>query len=269
MRRSILLILLPLLCASAGAATKAPYILVAPPRQGRATAVATFGPIARYLTQATHEPFVFQYTSNWLTYLQKVKANKAAIYFDGPAFIGWRISHRHDDAAVALKGQLNFVVLSKAHGPAPTRIKDLVGRPICAFSPPNLGTLTLDHLFPNPERQPYTIVIHTFADSIHKIMTGKCVAAIEPLPIYKHMAALFPGQLRVFYKVPPLPNQAFSISSRVSPALRHSIIAALLSPKGLAATKHLRDMFGHKGLVKAKNRSYLPEQKLLDTLAGF
>lgn len=269
MRRSILVILMTLFCASVEAKTKPVYTLIAPPRQGRAAATATFGPIASYLTRATHEPFVFQYTSNWLTYLQRVKTNKAAIYFDGPSFIGWRIAHWHDSAAVALRGYLNFVLVSKAQGRTPTKIKDLVGRGICAFSPPNLGTLTLDSLFPNPDRQPYTVVIHTFAAGVHGILAGKCVAAIEPLVVYKQMAARFPGRIRIFYRVPPLPNQAFSISSRVPAALRHKIVAALLSPKGLAATKALRDMFGHKGLVKVNNSGYLPQRKLLDAMAGF
>lgn len=238
MRRSILFLFLTIFCMSAGAKTRPlAYTLIAPPRQGQAAANATFGPIASYLTQATHEPFVFHYTSNWLTYLQEVKTNKAAMYFDGPSFIGWRIAHWHDYAGVTLAGSLDFVVVTKARGPSPAQIKDLVGRGICAFSPPNLGTLTLDSLFPNPERQPYTVVIHTFAEGIRDIVAGKCVAAIEPLSIYKRMTTLFPGQIRIFYRVPPLPNQAFSINASVPPALRRKIVAALLSPKGLAATK--------------------------------
>ena len=270
MRRSILFLFLTIFCMSAGAEMRPPpYALIAPPRQGRAAADATFGPIAAYLTQATHEPFVFHYTSNWLTYLQEVKTNEAAIYFDGPSFIGWRIAQWHDYAGVALGGGLDFVVVTKAHGASPTQIKDLVGRSICAFSPPNLGTLTLDSLFPNPERQPYTVVIHTFPEGVHDIVAGKCVAAIEPFAVYKRMMALFPGQIRILYRAPPLPNQGFSINSQVPAALRHKIIAALLAPGGLAATKALRDMFGHKGLVKAKNSAYLPERKLLDAMAGF
>ena len=270
MRRFVLFIFITLFCVPVGAKAKPlAYTLIAPPRQKAAATKATYGPIAAYLTQATHEPFVFQYTNNWLTYLQDVRTNKAAVYFDGPSFIGWRIAHWHDYAGVALKGHLKFVVVTKNQGRPPTQIKDLVGRGICAFSPPNLGTLTLDSLFPNPERQPYTIVIHTFAEGIHDIVAGKCVAAIEPFPIYKHMMAAFPGQIHMFYKIPPLPNQGFSINSSVPPALRHKIVAALLRPAGLAATKRLRDMFGHKGLVRAKNSTYLPERKLLDAMAGF
>ncbi len=268
MRRFFLFIFITLFCVPVGAKPLT-YTLIAPPRQKAAAAQATYGPIAAYLTRATHKPFVFQYVNNWLTYLQDVKTNKGAVYFDGPSFIGWRIAHWHDYAGVALKGHLNFVIVTKAQGRPPTQIKDLVGRGICAFSPPNLGTLTLDSLFPNPERQPYTIVIHTFAEGVHDILAGKCVAAIEPLPVYKHMATAFPGQIRVFYKVPPLPNQAFSVNSSIPPALRHDIVAALLSPKGLAATKGLRDIFGHKGLVRANNNAYLPEKKLLDAMAGF
>ncbi|MHB8254394.1 MAG: phosphate/phosphite/phosphonate ABC transporter substrate-binding protein [Acidiferrobacter sp.] len=270
MRRYIVAIIMSLACVTAGAEIKPlTYTFIAPPRQGPAAAQAIYGTIAQFLSRATGAPIVFRYTSNWLTYMNDVRTNKADIYFDGPSFIGWRIARWHDKVAVALSGSLNFVVVAKVGGPAIPHIKDLVGRSICAFSPPNLGTLTLDSWFRNPERQPYTIVIHNFVDGIHKILAGKCVAAIEPLPVYKHMVAQFPGQLRVIYKAPPLPNQGFSISATVPRALRHKIIAALLSPAGRVATKPLRDMFGHKDLVAVQDSAYLPDRKLLDVMVGF
>ena len=270
MRHYVAVIAISLLCGSAIAKTQAPtYTFIAPPRQGPAAAQAIYGKIAEFLTQATNTPITFRYINNWLTYTENVRTNKADIYFDGPSFIGWRISHWHDRAAVALSGNLNFVVVAKADNHAVSRIKDLIGRGICAFSPPNLGTLTLDSWFPNPARRPYTVVIHNFAEGVHNIITGKCVAAIEPVPIYKQMAAKFPGAIHVIYKASPLPNQGFSISSRVPPALQEKIIAALLSPAGLAATKPLRDMFGHKSLVAVTDSAYLPDRKLLDVMVGF
>lgn len=270
MRRLVAVMIINLICASAFASTRPfAYTFIAPPRQNAAQAKAIYGPIAKFLTTATGAPITYHYISNWLTYMSEVRANKASLYFDGPALIGWRIARWHDQAAVALKGHLNFVVISKAHGKPISQIKDLVGEPVCAFSPPNLGTLTLDSWFPNPERQPFIMVIHTFADGAQNILSGSCRALLVPLPVYRHMAAKFPGRLRIAYKAPPLPNQGFSISSKVPGPLRRKIIEALLSPAGLRATKPLRDLFGHKPLVAAHNKTYLPEQKLLSAMVGF
>ena len=265
-----LVIALSLFGASAWAAGRpAGYTLVAPPRQGLAQANAVYGSIARFLTQATGAPITFHYIDNWLSYMAAVHDNTAAIYFDGPAFIGWRVAHWHDQAAVALSGDLNFVLVTKKGGHPPLRIDDLIGRGVCAFSPPNLGTLTLDSQFPNPARQPYIVVIHNFAEAARNIIDGSCMAALEPLPVYKHQAMQFPGKLQVADKIPGLPNQGFSLSAKVPPALRHKIIAALLSPAGRAATKPLRDMFGHKQLVRVHDATYLPYRKLLRAMAGF
>ncbi len=259
-----------LFCAPAYAANRpASYVMIAPPRQGLAQAEAVYGKIATFLAHATGAPITFHYTSNWLTYMAEVRSNAAAIYFDGPALIGWRIAHWHDSAIVALSGKLNFVLVTKKGGRPIRKVKDLVGRAVCAFSPPNLGTLTLDSWFKNPERQPYTVVIHNLAAAARNIIDGGCMAALEPLPVFKHQQAQFPGRLQAAYKVPGLPNQAFSVSAKVPPSLRHKILVALLSPAGRAATKPLRDMFGHKKLVRVHNPAYLPYRKLLHVMVGF
>lgn len=270
MRRSLVIIVGLLSAMTVAAAKPLRYTFIAPPRQGSAQAAAVYGKIASFLAGATGAPIVFRYTSNWLTYMADVRGNKADIYFDGPALIGWRIAHWHDQAAAALSGTLQFVLVAKKNGgPHLSHKKDLIGRGVCAFSPPNLGTLTLDSWFPNPERQPYLVVIHDFKQAAHDLVQGKCVAALEPLPIYKHMRAQLPGQLRMVYTVPPLPNQGFSIASRVPAALRRKIIAALLSPAGQAATRPLRALFGKKRLGAVKDSAYVPYKKLLGVMAGF
>ncbi|HUW97357.1 MAG TPA: PhnD/SsuA/transferrin family substrate-binding protein [Acidiferrobacter sp.] len=270
MRRYITVMILSLLCISAFADVTPPtYVFMAPPRQGPVAGAAIYGRIAKFLTKATGASFTFHYVNNWLTYTEAVRTNQADLYFDGPAFIGWRIARWHDAAAVALKGQLNLVLVGKAHNQDVTQVSDLIGRGVCAFSPPNLGTLTLESWFQNPERKPYIVVIHSFPEGMRDIITGKCVGMMEPVPVFKRMSAKFPGLIRIIHKAALMPNQGFSIGARVPPALRQKIIAALLSPAGLEATKPLRDMFGHKGLVATPDSLYLPYRKLLNVMVGF
>lgn len=263
-------IALSLLSASACAAGRpVSYVMIAPPRQGPAQADAVYGKIADYLAHATGAPITFRDTTNWLTYMAEVRANRAALYFDGPALVGWRIARWHDEALAALSGTLNFVLVTRKGGRPIRTIQNLIGRPVCAFSPPNLGTLTLDRAFTNPDRQPYIVVIHDFGAAARHIIAGRCLAALEPLSVFKRQEARFPGQLQVTDKLPGLPNQAFSVSAKVPPALRHKILVALLSPAGERATQPLRDLFGRKDLVRAHNSTYLPYRKLLHVMVGF
>ncbi len=268
--RRVIALTLCLSCAPAWAAgpSKA-YVMIAPPRQSQTQEQAVYGRIAQFLAQATGAPIRFRYTSNWLTYMAEVHGNKADIYFDGPSFVGWRIARWHDHAAVALSGHLKFVLVAKKGGPSLSKVSDLVGRSVCAFSPPNLATLTLDSSFTNPERRPYIVVIHSFREAARNVIDGNCMAALEPLPVYKHQSAQFPGKLRLAGKIPGLPNQAFSLSNAMPSALREKIIAALLSPAGRAATAPLRDIFGHKQLVRVHDAAYLPYRKLLKAMVGF
>ncbi|WP_298137062.1 PhnD/SsuA/transferrin family substrate-binding protein [Acidiferrobacter sp.] len=270
MRRHSALTILLLASSLFGArAFAAGYTLLAPPRQNPAQERAVYGGIAQFLTRATGAPIRFHYISNWLTYMAAVHGNAGDIYFDGPALIGWRIAHWHDQVAVALSGHLKFVLVQKADGRPLTRVRDLVGRSVCAFSPPNLATLTLDSRFTNPARQPFIVVIHSLAQAAHNIISGNCMAALEPLSVYRHQSQLFPGRLRAPLKIPGIPNQAFSFNARMPLTLRHKIIAALLSPAGQRATSPLRMMFGDQMLVRVHDAAYLPYRKMLDVMYGF
>lgn len=245
------------------------YTFIAPPRQDRAAAERVYGPIARYLTAATGAPFVFRYTSNWISYMQRVRHNRADLYFDGPAFVGWRAEHFHDRPAVRLGGHMQFVVVMRAGVPPPARVAALAGRSFCAFSPPNIATLTLDSWFPNPARQPYIQVIHSLPAAVQGVLAGRCVAAVVPRPVFTRMAHRFPGRLQIVYTAKPIANQAFTLSARVPRALQQRVIAALLRPGGLKATARLRAQFGNKPLVRAHSRTYLPDAKLLHVMYGF
>ncbi|MHB1565769.1 MAG: phosphate/phosphite/phosphonate ABC transporter substrate-binding protein [Acidiferrobacter sp.] len=245
------------------------YTFMAPPRQGRAAAERVYGPIARYLTAATGASFVFRYTSNWISYMQRVQDNSADLYFDGPAFIGWRAERFHDRPAVRLGGHMQFVVVMKAGVRPPAPITALAGQSVCAFSPPNIATLTLDSWFPNPARQPYIAVIHSLPAAIKGVLAGRCVAAVVPRPVFTRLTHQFPGRLQIVYAAQPLPNQAFTLNARVPYALQQRVIAALLKPGGLAATARLRAQFGNKPLVPAHRQAYLPDAKLLHVIYGF
>lgn len=250
-------------------AQAATYTFMAPPRQNRATATRIYAPIAAYLTRATGASFVFHYTSNWLTYMQEVHNNSADLYFDGPSMIGWRIAHWHDVPVARLTGHLRFVVVTTAAQTKISDVKQLIGRTVCAFSPPNLATLTLDSWFPNPERQPYIVVIHSLPAALKRLLAGQCDATILPTAAYHILSAKIPGSTKVIFKAPPLPNQAFSVSAALPAALRARVTAALLAQGGARATAPLRALFGGHRLIKTQTQTYTPYRKLLRVMVGF
>ncbi|MDA8360975.1 MAG: PhnD/SsuA/transferrin family substrate-binding protein [Gammaproteobacteria bacterium] len=256
------------LLVPAWAAASPVYTILAPPRQTHAQSEATFAPIAALLTKATGVQFRFHFTRDWLVYMQEVHDNTGAVYFDGPAFIGWRAAKYHDRAAARLNGHLMFVLVVKKGLTlkAPDR---LAGAQVCAFSPPNLGTLVLESLFPNPDRQPYIHVIHSLKSGLAGVLKGTCRAVLVPKTLYMRFDKAHPGALSVAYQAKPLANQGFSLSSALPRPLQEKVIAALTSPQGQAATAKLRALFGNRPLVRAHTASYLPAQHLLDTVVGF
>ena len=267
-RRWFAAALLTASCAPAWAAAAPAYTILAPPRQTHAQSNATFAPIAQLLTRATGRPFRFHFTRDWLVYMQEVRHNTGDVYFDGPAFIGWRAAKFHDRAAASLKGKLNFVLIVKK-GYKLGKPDQLAGDPVCAFSPPNLGTLVLESLFPNPDRQPYIHVIHSLKAAALGVISDTCRAALVPTVVYNRMNKAHPGKLDVAYRVKPIPNQGFSLNSKMPPAIQNKVIAALLSPAGQQATAKLRSLFGNRPLVRAHTASYLPAQNLLHSVIGF
>ncbi|MDA8390795.1 MAG: PhnD/SsuA/transferrin family substrate-binding protein [Gammaproteobacteria bacterium] len=256
------------LLVPAWAAASPVYVILAPPRQTHAQSKATFAPIVALLKQATGAQFQFRFTRDWLVYMQDVQKNTGAVYFDGPAFIGWRAAKYHDRAAARLKGHLKFVLVVKK-GVTVGTPDQLAGASVCAFSPPNLGTLVLESLFPNPERQPYIHVTHSLKSAVSGVLKGTCRAALVPAVVYARFNKAHPGRLSVAYRAKPLPNQGFSLSSDMPRPLQDKVIAALISPEGQAATAKLRALFGNRPLVRAHTASYLPAQHLLNTVIGF
>ncbi len=252
----------------AWAATSAAYTITAPPRMTHAQSRAAFGPVAALLTRVTGHPFRFRFTRNWLVYMQEVRKNTADVYFDGPAFIGWRAARFQDRAAAALSGKMRLVLVVK-RGTALSNPDQLAGESVCAFSPPNLATLVFESLFPNPDRRPYFHIIHNLKSTVSDVLKGTCRAVMVPLQLFTRFNKVHPGALAIAYRVAPLPNQGFSVSSKMPRAIQDKVIAALTSPAGQAATAELRASLGHKRLVRSHTADYVPAEHLLDNMIGF
>ncbi len=244
-------------------------IFSAPPRESAAEGVATYGPIAEYLSQALGKPVVYKHSDNWLTYQTEMQKGGYDIVFDGPHFTGWRINKMQHNPLVKFPGEHLFVVVVKKDDVKVAEIKQLIGRPICGMASPNLGTLTLLNQFDNPVRQP--VVMNTNGwDNIYKgLISGRCVGAVLPISnLQKYDKA--GTYTRIVYRGSVMPNQAFSAGPRVSHQDQIKIKQALLAKQAEGATAQLRQVYAmENALVPATREEYVALGGMLKDVWGY
>ena len=259
---------LSLLLLCVVAPVKADFIFTSPPRESRAKGIEVYQPIADYLSKVTGQKVIYQYPDNWLTYQQDMRKDVYDIVFDGPAFIGWRETKLHHVPLVKVPGKLSFVVIIKPDQNKVQQLKDLAGRTICAFPPPNLATLTVLVEFDNPARQPLIMETSSFAGAYQGVASGKCAAGIMQTKVYEKLATQH-GAMKVLFTSQPVPNQGFTAGPRVPPEMKEKIVKALLSPEGTAAARKLLDEFKMKHFEPATKEEYAGLGKLLRDVWGF
>jgi ABC-type phosphate/phosphonate transport system substrate-binding protein len=244
-------------------------VFSAPPRESAAEGNATYGPIAEYLSQILGKPVTYKHSDNWLTYQTDMQKGNYDLVLDGPHFTGWRIAKYNHNPLVKFPGDLLFVVVVKRDNTKVSDIKQLVGRPVCGMSSPNLGTLTLLNQFDNPARQP--VIVSTIGwDNIYKgLVSGRCAGAVLPL-VNLQKFDKDSNYTRVIYRSASLPNQAFSAGPRISLQDQIKIKQALLSPQADGATAQLRNVYAiDSPFVPAKREEYAALGSMLKDIWGY
>lgn len=252
--RQLLFCLTFFVIAGPSAIAEDQYVFAFPPRDAATKAHETYEPIAALLSRTTGKRIVVRYTDNWLTYQRDMKADTHDLVFDAPAFIGWRAAKFGHVPLVKLQGELTFSVVVNKDDQRIRQMRDLAGRQICAFPPPNMATLFLYDQFDNPARQPAIVHINNFKDAYQGLLTGRCQAAVIPSMMVQKLDQA--NVTRVIYQSARYPSPGFSASTRIPPELRKKIVAALLSPDGVAATATLRAAFGGQNLVEVTGNEY-------------
>jgi len=242
-------------------------VLSAPPRGVAAKEKEIYEPIAEFLSKTIGKKVTFQYSDDWLTYSRNMIRGDYDLVFDGPHFNGWREDKLGHVPLIKMKGDLVFVLITKAENQKITQVKDLAGHSICAHAPPNLATLTLYSQFDNPARQPWIIETQGFDNAYKGLIDGKCEATIFPL---KNLAKFDAGEkkaTKIIYTSRTMPNQALSAGPRITLAMQAKIAQALLSEEGKKATVKMLEVYAIKEFVPASKEEYAGLGRLLkDTL---
>lgn len=243
-------------------------ILTAPPREKPDAGQKQYGPLAAYLTKLFGRRVTYVFPGNWLKYQRDMRDDKYDIIFDGPHFISWRMLHLGNEVVVKLPGTLEFYLLAKKDDNSLKSVDDLVAHRFCAVPPPNLASLSILAAFPNPVRQPVIKGIRGAAAAVYKaFVDGECSAAVLRVPYFKKMLTEQQrSQLKIIYASKPYPNQAITVSKRVTPRERDLMVQALTDGDGIKATQPILKRFGGqaKHFVPAKHEEFVGINNLLE-----
>jgi len=243
-------------------------IMTGPPREKPEAGKKLYGPVADHLSKLLGKKVVYEHPKNWLNYQRDMRNDKYDIVFDGPHFISWRMAHLGHEVIVKLPGTLVFYLATAKDDAEIKTTNDLVAKKICGISPPNLSTLSVIAAYPNPVRQPVIKGIKGGMGAVHKsYKAGKCRAAVFRRAFFKKK---LPQPARDSYKIlytsKPVPNQAFSVSKRITARERSLIIQSFTLGDGVKATSGILRRFGGKAkhLINANTEEFKGHNLLLE-----
>lgn len=260
--------LLPLCALLLSSPATAELILSSAPRDSKEVEEQIYKPIAELLSKATGEKVTFRWGDNFLIYQSEMRKGNYDITLDGPHLVAWRMAKLGHVPLVKFPGSLEFVLIVKKDQDKVKSLKDMAGRSICALPPPNLATLTVMSEFNNPSRQPHVIGVQAFADTYKGVISGQCVGGILQAKLYFNLDKDAKAA-KVVFDTKPLPNQAFTVSPRVTAEMRDKMVQALLSPEGVAASQKLLEAFKAPKLVAASPNEYRGLERLVANEFGF
>ena len=258
-----LTIIMGLFCSVANAS----IILSAPPRETIKDGEKFYAPIAKHLSLILGEKVVYEHPKNWTEYTRNMRDGKYDIVFDGPHFVAWRMKHVNHVPVARLDGTLDFFILAKKSDTKANSMRDLVGQSICGLASPNLGTVSAFALFENPVIQPeITIIKGGMKTVMQKFLSGECHYAIVRDKVYKKLPQEKKDIIKIIAKSKSFPNQAISVSTKITKLNRDKIVAALTSPQGAQAADKLLDRFSKKNkyFIPAKDREFDNLENLLE-----
>lgn len=249
--------------------TAADLILTAPPRESVKAGEKLYTPLAKHIGKLIGAKVVYQHPHNWLHYQRDMRDDKYDIVFDGPHFISWRIAHLKHDVLVKLPGRLEFYLVADKDNKKINSLDDLIGQKICGISPPNLSTLTVLDRFRNPVRQPVIKGIKGGMGKVYQaFINGECKAAVLRTTFFKKkLTQEQRDKLKILLHSTPLPNQAISVSQRLSATAKNKILQSLTLGDGAKISDSILKRFGGKkakSFIPTKNDEYAGHNMLLE-----
>ena len=267
--KKTLIFMMFILALPVNAVFSSELIFTAPPRESAQAGNKIYQPVAKYLSQLLNRKVTYKHPGNWFNYQSKMRKDKYDIIFDGPHFTSWRIAHLKYDVLVKLPSELQFMVVTDANNFVIDSGKDVTGKRFCGISPPNLSSLSFLATFNNPMLQPRVIGIKgSMQDVYNAFEKEKCSAAVLRNVFYeKKLPRDKRDKLKIIFKSPEMPNQAISVSSRLSQKEKSKITNALLEGAGKKSLNGIVKRFSGAAMrpfVRTNNVEYEGYNKYLE-----
>jgi ABC-type phosphate/phosphonate transport system substrate-binding protein len=227
---------------------------VAAPLGSQSEQLATYTPLAEYLSQRSGRPVRFVPVADWLSYRKAILDNSYDLYFNGPHFSAWLMDYRHHRLVARLAESHTLVAIAKSDNPHVATMADLEGRKCCLHAPPNLATEIFQSTFTNPTRQPYTVAIEGWKAAFDGVVNGQCDGAVLPDAV---LATLNTGrQVKILHRFRTIANLALTANPRLPPSIIDALQSAMLAPTANVAGENILRKFASQGFAPANPLDY-------------
>ncbi|MFO8024476.1 phosphate/phosphite/phosphonate ABC transporter substrate-binding protein [Thiohalophilus sp.] len=263
----VMLAIVILLAFQPAHAAEKPLIFSTAPTHSVEVTRQIYTPIVRYLSGKTGKKIILEPAKNFIEYSNKFKKDYYDFVFDGPHFVGWRMTKYRHTPLVSLSGKINIVVVSNKD----ITVKDyhdLIGHRVCTFASPNMLTMAFLEYYPNPARQPILITVKGFK-ALQQCLShpGNYGAVLRD-----KMWNKIKDKKNIRIVLAPqrdYPERTISASSRVDTETRQKVIEALLHEDAKPHIHNLLETFKTNGIVAADPEEYEGLGLMLRHVWGF
>lgn len=170
-----------------------------------------------------------------------------------------------------IRPQIRYVVIANKEGRIYSK-EDLIARTLCAYPPPDLGTVSILQNFEAPFRVPQVLATRDTMERVRRLLAGRCAAAILPRRLYTRSDEIrgIAHRLKIITQSDAYPGLTFTVSPTLPAELADTIKGLLLSRAGARATSALRDRLADGGdFIEADVAEYEGLDMLLKDYPGF
>lgn len=243
------------------------YTMAMEPAYPQAQTMATYTPLARYLSQTTKDTFILEAAKNYHAFWADVRKGNAPDFYFTEAHFADYIMRRWDYVPlVKTEENTQFLVLAD-YSQAEKGIPGLVGQRIISMPSPSLGMATLAEIFDNPVGQPdISSAATTWRDGVEMIFAGEAAATVVP----SYIANLYPN-LATVAEGRQLPGRVLLASGKVPEEARAKVITAMMGLRNsdVSEVREVLAELGTEGFVKAEKSEYLGQEYLLRHFFGY
>lgn len=247
------------------------YAFSAPPGPDAGESRSLYAPLMDLLSRETGESFLYVHPESRLAYLRDMRAGRFQLLLDDAHFASWRITVQEHVPLVTTRESITFVAIATKDGRIYSR-EDLVGRPVCARAPPDLGTLGILEQFHGPFRVPQILPVPDHLDRVQSLLTGRCAGTVLARHQYTGSSEIrgVAARLKIIAQTDSYPGLTLTADPRLPERLRATVRNILLSRSGGAATRALRDRYAGGGnFVEANPDNYEGLHEMLRDYPGF